>query len=276
MAPPPGHHAHDHAADDLLPRLLALDAILHRGLLDEAIEAVAAHTGPLTALLDVGAGVGTGTFALAARFADALVTAVDSSAEMLASVRAGAAARGLAGRVTTLRADASAPDGWFVEPVDLVWTANALHEVTDPTVTLRNMRRSLRPGGVLAVLEMNGPPMVLPAEFSALETALRSAAGADSAPPDWAPLIADAGFTLVEQRSLVGDQLLAADGPGGEYAALELRRLARHGGDALPPADRSRLRAIVTDLNERAAGRPGHWRTVHIRGSRTLWLARRP
>ena len=44
------------------------------------MEAVAAHTGPLTALLDVGAGVGTGTFALAARFADALVTAVDSSA----------------------------------------------------------------------------------------------------------------------------------------------------------------------------------------------------
>jgi len=45
------------------------------------MEAVAAHTGPLTALLDVGAGVGTGTFALAARFADALVTAVDSSAD---------------------------------------------------------------------------------------------------------------------------------------------------------------------------------------------------
>ena len=88
MAPPPGHHAHDHAADDLLPRLLALDAILHRGLLDEAIEAVAAHTGPLTALLDVGAGVGTGTFALAARFADALVTAVDSSRRD-ARVRAG-------------------------------------------------------------------------------------------------------------------------------------------------------------------------------------------
>ena len=59
-------------------------------------------------ILDLGSGTGTGTLALAARFADADVTAVDTSATMLDRVAHQARARQLTGRVHTLRADLDA------------------------------------------------------------------------------------------------------------------------------------------------------------------------
>lgn len=53
---------------------------------------------------DLGAGIGTGTTALAQRFGSARVTALDVSEQMLTRVRAKALDLGLAERVRTLRA----------------------------------------------------------------------------------------------------------------------------------------------------------------------------
>ena len=264
------HAGHAHSADEVLPRLLELDADLHHGILLAAIDAAAAIAGPVGRVLDIGAGVGTGTVALAERFGDAVVTAVDLSADMLDAVSATATARGLSDRVATLQADVAA-DSLDVEPADLIWSANALHEVDDPARAFTTLHASLRPGGLLAVLEMAGHPWVLPEEFRGLESALRTAAGVDTAEPDWAPEIAAAGFDLVSRQVLVGDQLLTAHGPGGEYAALQLRLLARHGTARLDDEDRSRLRALSLDLT----GTHELVEAVHVRSRRMLWLARR-
>lgn len=264
------HPGHDHSADGL-PRLLELDAQLHQGILRAAVDAAATAGGPVGRVLDVGAGVGTGTFALADRFPGAVVTAVDLSAEMLAALAATAVERGLTGRVATVRADVVATE-LDVEPVDLVWSANALHEVDDPARAFATMHHAMRPGAVLAVLEMDGHPWVLPEQLAGLESTLRAAAGVDAAGPDWGRAIADAGFAFVDERTLVGDQELPADGIGGEYAALQLRLLARHGSAKLDAADRERLRALALDLT----GPHELLGSVHVRSRRTLWLARRP
>lgn len=58
--------------------------------------------------------------------------AVDSSAAMLDAVRSGAAPRGFDGRIGTRHVDVATASGLDTDPVDLVWSANALHEVADP------------------------------------------------------------------------------------------------------------------------------------------------
>ena len=262
---------HDHAA--FLPPLLALDALVHASVLDQAIEAAAFHAAvtDTSTVFDIGAGTGTGTFALAAKYPTAQVLAIDVDADMLATVRSRAEHEQMGDRIGTAHLDVG-DAGFDVGPADMIWSSNALHEVPDAAAAFGNMFRSLRRGGVLVVLEMESPPSVLPTEHQLLENALRAAAGADGPGPDWSSDIRTAGFDIVETRSVTSDQLLPADGPGGEYAVLELRRLLHHARPALTEKASAEIRALVTDLSR------GHQllTNVHIRGARTLWVARRP
>ena len=111
--------------------------------------------------MDLGCGTGAGALALAQRFGGADVTAVDVSASMLGRLQAKARERGLAGRIRTLQADLDA--GWpAVGLVDLVWASNSLHHVEDPDQVLAGAFAALRPGGLLAVAEMDSFPRFLP------------------------------------------------------------------------------------------------------------------
>ncbi len=268
------HHAsaHDKAHTGLLQQILELDAVIHEAITIEAIAAAAqAATPTVSRILDIGTGIGAGAFALAARFPEASVVAVDVDEDMLWQVRRRAEEQLIAGRITTLRADVAA-SGFDAGLADLIWSANALHEVMAPMRAFENMFRSLRPGGVLAVIEMDGPPLLLPEEHAPLEAQLRRAAGADADWPDWSETINRTGFDLLEKRRLPSDQLLPADGPAGTYAALELRRLAHHAHSALTEQASAELRDIANDL----AGHHERLPAVHIRSTRTLWIARRP
>lgn len=268
------HHAlgHRQAHSTHLPQILELDAVIHEAMIVEAIDAAAQVAGPGVArILDIGTGTGAGTFALAARYPGACVVAVDVDEDMLRHVGRRAEQQWAAGRVSTLRADVAA-SGFDAGFADLVWSSNALHEVAVPARAFENIYQSLRPGAVLAVLEMDGSPLVLPQEHAPLEAQLRRAAGADVAVPEWSAVITGAGFDLAEVRTLTSDQLLPADGPGGAYAALELRRLTHHALGTLTQEASDELRDLVTDLSGRHERLPN----VHIRGRRTLWIARRP
>ena len=102
---------------------------------------------PGQALLDVGCGPGTITAGLAERVGPGLVTAVDSSAEVLAQARQ-AVPESAGVRFET--ADVHAlpfPDASF----DVVHAHQVLQHVADPVQALREMRRVCRPGGVVAV-----------------------------------------------------------------------------------------------------------------------------
>lgn len=263
--------SHDHAT--LLPQLLALDALLHASVVDQAVDAVALHAADIdvSAIFDIGAGTGAGTFALAAKYPAATVLAVDVDEHMLTGVRHRAEDQQLDDRISTARLDIG-DTGFDAGIADVIWSSNAMHEVLDPAAAFGNMFRSLGPGGVLLVLEMDSPPSVLPEEHALLEGALRAAAGADDPGPDWSEAITAAGFDLIETRSLRSDLILPADGPGGAYADLELRRLAQHADPALTEHVRTELRKLVIDLS----GNHERMSQVHVRGTRTLWAARRP
>jgi SAM-dependent methyltransferase len=103
-------------------------------------------------LLDVGCGPGTITVDLAARVAPGRVLGIDVSDEPLAE------ARGLAERsgvdVTFEVGDVYAlaePDDSF----DVVHAHQVLQHLTDPVAALREMARVCRPGGVIAVRDVD-------------------------------------------------------------------------------------------------------------------------
>ena len=100
-------------------------------------------------LLDVGCGPGTITADLAGLVAPGRVTAVDSSAEVVAQAERTAAEAGVEGIVfaTADIHDLPYPDDSF----DVVHAHQVLQHVADPVRALREMRRVCRPGGVVAV-----------------------------------------------------------------------------------------------------------------------------
>ncbi|NIZ92462.1 methyltransferase domain-containing protein [Kineococcus rubinsiae] len=110
------------------------------------------HLAPGTTVLDLGCGVGSITADLAARVAPGRVVGVDVSAEVLATARAAADERGV--EVELVVADALAlpfADGEF----DVVHAHQVLQHLPDPVGALREARRVTRPGGVVAVRDVD-------------------------------------------------------------------------------------------------------------------------
>lgn len=103
-------------------------------------------------VIDLGAG--TGAFALAASRTGAMVIAVDVSPMMVAALRRRADEEDL-GNLAVVEAG-------FLSyrhsgaPVDFVYTRNALHQLPDfwKVIALREVRRLLRPGGVLRLRDL--------------------------------------------------------------------------------------------------------------------------
>ena len=107
-------------------------------------------------LLDVATGTADLAIEAARRHPDIRVTGIDFIREMLASGRQKITARGLAGRIHLLQADAMTlpfPDGSF----DAVGIAFGIRNMPDRFRALREMRRVLVPGGRVCILEMNAP-----------------------------------------------------------------------------------------------------------------------
>jgi 2-polyprenyl-3-methyl-5-hydroxy-6-metoxy-1,4-benzoquinol methylase len=103
-------------------------------------------------LLDVGCGPGTITVDLAERVAPGRVVGIDVSVDPLPEARAVAERAGIAvafevGDVYAL----AAPDDSF----DVVHAHQVLQHLTDPVVALREMARVCRPGGVIAVRDVD-------------------------------------------------------------------------------------------------------------------------
>jgi SAM-dependent methyltransferase len=103
-------------------------------------------------LLDVGCGPGTITVDLARSVAPGRVLGVDVSADPLGEARDLAASQGVA--VTFAVGDVYAldlPD----DSVDVVHAHQVLQHLTDPVAALREMARVCRPGGLLAVRDVD-------------------------------------------------------------------------------------------------------------------------
>jgi SAM-dependent methyltransferase len=267
-----------------MAELLDLDAeVLHAYLLDVTTWVRRqAEDMPRRRILDLGAGTGTGTIALAQRFGGADVIAVDKSGEMLTRVRAKVLDAGLADRVVAVQADLDV--AWpALEPVDLAWASNSLHEMADLGRVLRDVFATIRPGGLLAVAEMDSPPRFLPDDIGlgrpGLESRCQDALEheqANSEPhpgPDWGAHLERAGFAIVARRTFTIDLAPPHLTPAGRYARACLRRIRPMLAGRMAADDLAVLDTLID-----SDGPDGLLRRkdLDIRGTRTAWIARRP
>lgn len=104
---------------------------------------------------DVGAGAGYHSVRLARRVGpEGTVLATDLQPEMLEMLRRNARAAGATNikPILATQRDTKLPEG----KVDLILMVDVYHECTQPDVTLQGLRKALRPGGRLVLVEFRG------------------------------------------------------------------------------------------------------------------------
>lgn len=109
------------------------------------------HLAPHMAILDVGCGPGSISVGLARLVPDGHVTGIENVPEPLDQARALAAAEGVA-NVTFREADVHALP-FADDSFDIVHAHQVLQHLADPVRALREMRRVVRPGGLVACRE---------------------------------------------------------------------------------------------------------------------------
>ncbi len=233
-------------------------------------------------ILDLGAGTGVGTVELARHFVDAQIIAMDASEEMLGRIRAKADDLRLTHRVRTVQADLDA-DWPALDAVDVTWASMSLHHLADPDRVVRDVFATTRPGGVLAVAEISEPLRFLPHDLGfgqpGLEARLsdvRSEAHAHALPDlgsHWSPRLAAAGFTVLSERDFVIDLQPPPQSPAARYAQRWLRRLAPGLAHQLTDDDLQALAVLLDGQGPDSVQRRGD---LHVHGTRTVTLARRP
>ncbi|MBU3863668.1 class I SAM-dependent methyltransferase [Streptomyces sp. 4503] len=274
-----GHHqAHDHGGQ---AEILDLDA-----------EVLAEHIAfitdwlPLKAeprqIVDLGCGTGAGTFALLERFPEAHVTAVDTSVGHLELLREKACTRGVEERVRTVQADLDAADWPDLGTPDLVWASASMHHMAHPDRALTSVHDLLAPGGLFAVVELDGFPRFLPADAPenrpGLEERCHRATDsfhAEHVPhrgADWGPMLSAAGFTVEDERTITvnieGDRSAAI----GRYAHGSFLRIRGAAAPALSPEDLAALDELLDTDSPHSILRRGD---LAVRTERTVWAARR-
>jgi SAM-dependent methyltransferase len=273
-------HQHSEGDDAQLAEILDLDAEVLHAYLDEVLTWAGEAAGrEVRRAVDLGAGTGTGSLALARRFPSAEVVAVDASDTMLARVAEAARAAGLTGRVRTLHADLDA--GWpGPGDLDLAWAALSLHHVADPRRLLDQLHGALLPGGLLVVTEMATPSRFLPDDLGVGRPGLeaRCHAALDAQPasfdryPDWDDALDAAGFVDVQRRTFSLTPT-TPEPATGRYARAYLTRLRSHLADDLDAADLATLDLLLDDTSPHSLLRRDD---LQVQGRRTGWLARRP
>jgi len=274
----PNHHDAHGAGGDLAD-LLDLDA----EVMSEQLHAVRTDIetladSPVRSILDLGAGTGSGSFALLGHFSDAQMLAIDASEEMLERLRRRAEQLGLSDRVSTVCADLDqtvpGPGG-----ADLAWASASLHHLADPDRTLARLAAAIRPGGLLVVLELAGFPRFVPdhSPAGAMESRAHALLAADRAADlptmgsDWGPRLTRAGLVVELDRTILVD-LTDSTPTLGAYAAATLTRIRETVAHRLDPTDQGSLDALL-------AGGPSDVRRrtdLRVSTERRLWIARRP
>lgn len=200
---------------DLLNRINSLG--LDQGWRRKTVERVDPQPGER--ILDLATGTADLAIALAERAADVHVVGVDPSDNMLEIGREKVTYQSLDPRVQLVTGDAQALDA-AADSFDAVTMAFGIRNVPDRLRALSEMRRVLRPGGRLAILELSEPRNGVMAAMARVHVRhvvpitgalisgpaeyryLRESIAAFPPPEAFTALIAEAGFEQVEFEPL--------------------------------------------------------------------------
>jgi SAM-dependent methyltransferase len=289
------HHQHGHehhsgidTNPESMTELLDLDGEVLHSYLTEVMAWVHELAGepPLGEsghrILDLGSGTGTGALALAQRFDDAEVTAVDLSPQLLDRLMEKARGLGLAERVHTVQADLDEP--WpAIGTADVVWASSSLHHLKDPHRVLTDVLAALRPGGLLVVAELVAFPRFLPEDLGLGRPGLEERCHAilfesvtaelPHLGADWGVLLAEAGFAVAAERPFVIELTAPLPAATGRYARATLERIRS--------AVEGRVSAEDLEVLDKLISSDGpdsvlHREDLTVRTTRTVWAARRP
>jgi SAM-dependent methyltransferase len=267
-----GHH-HGHVEEDIdwdaMAEHLEREAELRIPFVEEAVAwlrglLLEGGCGPDTVsrLLDVGSGPGVITALLAHAFPQAQVVAVDGASSLLEHALQRAEREGVAGRVEIHEAQLPGELG-RLGSADLIWTSHVLHHIGDQQAALDALAASLRPGGLLAVVERGLAPRFLPrdiglgrpgvqARLEALHeewfVGMREALpGHTEAVEDWPTMLARAGLTPAATRSFLTDVPAPLDARTRAHLRAQLNRYRETLGDRLEADDMLVLDALVDE-----------------------------
>ncbi|MEV4620606.1 class I SAM-dependent methyltransferase [Asanoa sp. NPDC049573] len=260
--------AHDHMIE-----MLDLDAEVLHDYHRELTQWVGREAGDHPRVVDLGAGSGTGSLALARDLPGSTVTAVDVSPDMLAHLRARADAAGLGDRIRTVEADLDQP--WpDLGPTDVIWAASSMHHMADPARALTSAFGTLRPGGLLVIAELDSFPLFLagtPDEDLERRGHAEMARRRDEAGlhmhENWPTRINTAGFGAVNERRFDIDLRPPLPPATARYAEVSLLRMRDALEGRLATADLAALEKAATGTATRT--------DLSVRTTRTVWLARR-
>ncbi len=198
---------------------------------------------------------------------------------MLERLVSAARERGLGDRVRTLEADAGAglPG---VADADLVWASASLHHLDDPATALAGIRAALRPGGLLAVAEVDGMPSFLPADGAPGELEARCRAALDGLHAerlphrgaDWGSLLTAADFSVEQERAEPWELRAPLPEGAGRYAFLVFERIRGSLDGRVDADDLAALDRLIDGGPEDVR----HRDDLVVRSTRRTWMARRP
>lgn len=292
-------HGSGQGDDATLAALLDLDAEVFADFLSEVVGWVSDHAGPGMSgrILDLGCGTGAGTFALLRHAKDAEpdtqadpgsapeaeVIAVDGSPAMLERLRAKARTLGVEAHVRTVEADLDDTTWPDLGTVDVIWTSAFMHHLADPDRALAKLFDTLRPGGLLAVIEVDGFPRFLPEDLGTGRVGLedrchavvadRNAERLPHLGDDWTARITAAGFVVEEQRTFRTQLAAPLPESARRYAQLSLSRTRGRVEGELSGEDLAVLDALLDETSPESLL---HREDLSVRASRIAWAARRP
>lgn len=276
----PFHPHQNHIGADAgavaMAELLELDAEVLRTYLSELTDWLGELSDREPArIVDLGSGTGTGALALAQRFTQASITALDLSPQMLHRLSKKASGLGLSDRIRGIRTDLN--ESWpQLDTSNLVWAAASLHHMADPDRVLAGAFDNLRPGGLLAVTEMDFFPRFLPDDIGVGRPGLEARVHATLNPGpsvDWTEHLARAGFALEAKRPFVVDLPAPLPPATARYAQVCLQKLRSHLDGQLPAEDLAALDAVLDSDGPHSILRRDD---LTVRTTRTTWAARRP
>jgi SAM-dependent methyltransferase len=260
-----------------LAEMLDLDAEITRSCWDDVTRWIEqAIPTDVRRIVDLGAGTGVGTFALAERFDHAEVIAVDSSDEMLERVCQKALDLGIAERIKAVQADLDT-DWPETGLVDLTWASMFMHHLTDVDGVLERIHAATRDGGLIVIAEFTDPPRFLPDDLGFGEPGLESrciesfkAERLGSLPSfglEWGQRLEKAGFSAIEERvfDLEGDD--TDPGRLARYGRLWLERVSSAAASHLSSDDLSTLKELLAEMGPHSLEERSD---LHIRGSRVV------
>jgi len=282
---PHGHsHSHGHAGPDdaRFIEMLDLDGEVLAEHMITVTGWIADRRGPrpVHRILDLGAGTGSGTFALLRRFDQARATTLDTSARMVEHLGERAAHTGLAQRIVALQCDLDTdplPPG----PFDLAWASASMHHLADPNAVLERLCSVLAPDGILVLVEFESFPRFLPDDLGLGDPGLeeRCHARADrirterhpTIDADWGARLREHGYSVAAERTFPIDLPAPLSAAALRYARLTLTGMREMLGEELTDEDRAVLDALLDPEGpHRLENRPD----LRVRFARRAWIGR--